>query len=836
MATASDMPWGSKDRPSLPLDAGPIPSITMAYGNLPLYFTKNAGEAPPQVRYLERGRGHATFFTDKGVVLALARANSALKATPRIKPLPKTASAKKTAIETLGLSFLGAEKSAAPTAEQPLPGRVNYFVGRDKAAWKTDILTYGALEYRNIYKNIDVRFYGSGGNLEHDIIVHPGGKPSVVRFGLYGACSISTESNGDLVISLEKGRLIQKKPRIYQVIGGRKVAIDGRYKVFARKDGTPAYGFEVASYDRTKDLVIDPVLMYSTYLGGISIDAGLGIAVDSTGAAYIAGYTISPDFPTVNPIQGFGGSAYTDAFVAKLSPAGDALVYSTYLGGSLSDYASDIAVDPTGAVYVSGSTLSTDYPLVSPIQSVHGGVVDVTITKLNPAGDAIVYSSFLGGSDEDWALGIDIDSTGAAYMTGYALSVDYPVINAVQPAFGGGLLDSFVTKISPSGTALVYSTYLGGSSGEHGNDIAVDQTGAVYVTGQTWSVDFPLVSQIQGTLAGGNDVYVTKIDATGSAIAYSTLLGGTGDDAGNAIVVDTAGAAYVAGETNSADFPTLNAAQGAYMGAGDGFVTKISPTGAAMEYSTYLGGSGIERAFGIGLDSTGSAFVTGQTLSADFPIVDPVQSVFGGSDDGFVTKLSTSGSLFLYSTFLGGADSDGGFALTTDTSGNTYVTGFSYSTDFPLVAALQGTNGGTADAFVAKISAAQVPVVSLLIRPDAASVAPGAGLGYTLMATNTTTTAQCFQYWEDVTLPDGTAYPPKGALRGPVNTCLDPGATLSRHLRHQVPASAVPGPYVLNAYLGTYPAVQESSDFNFTIGSVVLPVSRRGADSAGPLQ
>jgi hypothetical protein len=806
-----------------PRPGGTKEDLVASYGRLPLYFIENRGQAPAAVRYLERGAGHAIFFTESAVVLALSngRGPGPLERGGKTPPRPSTT---RTATETLGFSFIGARKDVSIIAADPLAGRVNYFRGSDKKAWQTDMPTYGSLVYRGIYSNIDIRFYGTNRDLEHDIIVHPGGDPGEVKFGIEGISGLELTRSGDLAMELGKGRVIQKKPYIYQIINGKKVRINGRHRILAKSGGALAYGFEVASYDRTADLVIDPVLVYSTYIGGASVDAGLGIAVDSTGAAYISGLTTSADFPLQNPIQGFGGFAYTDAFVAKMNPAGDALVYSTYLGGSFSDYGSDIAVDASGAVYISGSTSSTDYPLVSPIQAVHGGVVDVTVTKLNPAGDAIVYSTFLGGSDEDWALGMAIDSAGAAYLTGYALSVDFPVLNAVQPAHGGGLLDAFVAKISPSGTAIVYSTYLGGASGEHGNDIAVDATGAAYVTGQTWSADFPVVAPIQAALSGANDTYITKIDPAGASITYSTLLGGSGDDAGNAIAVDAAGAAYVAGDTGSADFPVLNAAQAAYGGAVDAFVTKIAPTGSAIEYSTFLGGGGLDRAYGLAIDTVGNAYVTGQTFSTDFPLVDPVQSVFGGNDDGFVTELGPGGALFVYSTFLGGTDSDNGFAITVDSSGQAHVTGFSYSSDFPLLGPFQGFNRGTADSFVTKISAASLPTVTLLIRAGATTITPGGKLVYTVTATNTTTTPQCFQYWENVTLPGGKTHPPTGELRGPLTSCLDAGSSLSRDLSHVIPRQAAPGTYVLNAYIGTtYPGVMQSSSLNFSIGAPVLP-------------
>jgi len=791
---------------SPPITEAQRASVIKSYARLPLYFTENKGQVNKEVKFTARGPGRTIFFTPKGLTLTLTQRAGNLRkdyqgGSGRIRSRDKPA----LVTESVSLAFSGALDDPKLIAKTPLPGHVNYFIGNNPSKWRTSVPTYRGITYENIYSGIDARFYGNNEALEYDIIVRPGASPEAIKLTCAGVRALGVKENGDLEIRLGHGGIIEKKPRIYQVVGGRKAEVEGSYRVFKGKDGDFSYGFDVASYDRTKDLIIDPVLIYSTYLGGISLDAGLGIAVDAEGAAYVTGYTLSPDFPVVAPLQRFGGNAYTDAFVTKINPAGDAIVYSTYIGGTNADYGSDIAVDTSGAVYITGSTFSLDYPLATPIQAVHGGVADVIITKLNSAGNSIVYSTFLGGSDEDWGLGIALDSTGAAYVTGYALSTDYPVFNALQPLFGGGFIDSFITKIDPTGTALVYSTYLGGNSGEHGNDIAVDATGAVYATGQTWSTDFPLGAPIQSALSGIDDAYVTKIDPTGSSFLFSTYLGGTGEDSGNSIALDASGAVYVAGYTSSTDFPVSpagSAIQG-YLGGGfDAFLTKIDALGASYLYSTYLGGSGIDKGFSIALDASGAAYVTGQTFSTDFPLVNAVQSLFGGMDDGFVLEVAPDGASLVYSTFLGGTDSDNGFAITGNGTGEAYVTGFTFSTDFPLLAPLAGFNGGTADAFITRLGPETLPAVSLLIRPDAPGAVRGTSFGYTINASNTTTTDQCFQYWENVTLPDGTTYPRSGFLTRPTNMCLAPGAVISDHHVRAIPVTAYAGTYVFNAFIG----------------------------------
>jgi hypothetical protein len=382
----------------------------------------------------------------------------------------------------------------------------------------------------------------------------------------------------------------------------------------------------------------------------------------------------------------------------------DPLIYSTYLGGSGDDYGSAIAVDNSGSAYVTGWTQSTNFPTMNPLQPAGAGLY-AFVAKLNPAGSALVYSTYLGGGADEGG-GIAVDNSGNAYVTGLTESTNFPTVNPLQQSFGG-VSDAFVAKLNATGSALVYSTYLGGSGIDNGTGIAVDSSHSAYVTGYTFSADFPTMNPLQPTPGGGGygDAFVAKLNPAGSALVYSTYLGGSGEDLGYGIAVDSSGNAYITGYTASTDFPTISPLQPIYGGASDAFVAKLNSAGSALVYSTFLGGSGYDEGIGIAVDSSGNAYVTGATGSTDFPTMNPLQPIYGGDGDAFVAKLNPSGSAFVYSTYLGGSGPDQGSGVAVDTAGNAYVTGGTASTDFPTMYPFQPTNGGS-NAFVAMLNPA----------------------------------------------------------------------------------------------------------------------------------
>lgn len=680
--------------------------IVENYGKLPLTFEANQGQTDSHVKFLSRGSGYALFLTGDEAVISM-RGGEAKPSTSHVGKLhPKAVVSKNSAV--LRMKLVKANRTAKVIGADELPGKSNYFIGNDPKKWRNNVPTYAKVKYEGVYSGIDLVYYGNQRQLEYDFVVAPGADPRRIRFDVLGAKSISQDAHGDLLLRTSAGEVRWQKPVVYQEKDGVRQEIDGNYVV---KHGHRV-AFAVAGYDSKRPLVIDPVLGYSTYLGGSGTDAGAGVAVDSSGNAYVTGYTGSTDFPTMNPLQPNNGGYY-NAFVAKISSSGSAFVYSTYLGGSQSDFGQDIAVDNSGNAYVTGFTDSPNFPTMNALQQTYGGNGDGFVAKLNPFGSALVYSTYLGGSEYDSAEGIAVDSSGGVYLVGNTQSTNFPTMNAIQPANGGGIYDVFVARLNPTGSTLVYSTYLGGSGLDISQNVAVDSSGDAYLTGYTTSADFPVTPEaFQTSCNGGSncsadgDAFVTELNSTGSALVYSTYLGGNAEDGGAGIAVNSSGNAYVSGYTQSTNFPTTNPFQSTYGGGfTDAFVAQLNPTGSALVYSTYLGGSGGDEGHDIAVDSSGNAYVTGLTDSPDFPTLNPVQAANGGGQDAFVTKLSPTGSALMFSTYLGGNGADSGSRLAVDSAANAYVIGLTSSTNFPTMNSLQPVNGGGLyDAFVTQLS------------------------------------------------------------------------------------------------------------------------------------
>jgi hypothetical protein len=664
-----------------------------ALGDLPLAFERDAGLQGPRVDFLSRTPEGTAFIGSSGATLAIPDGRRT---------------------EALRLSLIGAAQAQAQPLER-LSGTVNELVGSDLSAHRTGLATFERVRYSGVYPGTAVDWYGKRGELEYDFRVAPGADPAQIAIGLRGAEHARVAANGDLLIDVGGTTVRQRAPLAYQQSGGERHRVAAAFAL----EGN-SVRFELGRYDSTRTLVIDPlVLTYSTYLGGDNRDIGLGIAVDANGSAYVAGAVNSSDFNTVNQIQ--GDQPDWDGFIAKLNPAGNALEYSTYLGGNggfqISDRVDAIAVDSTGAAYVTGETSAPDFPPLNPIQGDQPGI-DAFVTKLTPAG-ALAYSTYLGGTGNDKGYDIALDSSGAAYVTGETQDGDgtqpnaFPLVNSITPAGAAnrGGVDLFVTKVNAAGSAFSYSSVLGGGGGvdngsSAGEGIAVDSSGAAYVTGQTSTAFFPTVGPVEGD-STGIDAVALKIVPAGNSLAYSTYVGGNVADFGHDIAIDSAGSAYVAGQTTSTDFDAVNAIQGDPGDASDdAFVFKLNPAGSALAYSTYLGGNGSDRGLGIAVDSGGSAYVAGeQGSSSGFPFVDPYEGDTPGTTDAFVSKLTPAGSALAYSTSLGGNGSDVATDIALDSSSNAYVTGETNSSDFDTVGPIPGEsfNGG-GDVFVSKLS------------------------------------------------------------------------------------------------------------------------------------
>jgi len=690
------------------------------YGKLPLNFEVNQGQADAQVKFLARGQGYSLFLTPAEAVLSLKKSQAQARISP---PSTKSSVASETAGTVLRMQLAGASPAPKVAGKGPLPGRVNYLIGKDPSRWHTQVPTYAKVAYENVYPGVDLVYYGNQGKLEYDFVVAPGADPHAIKLAFKGASHIEVSPAGELVLHTANGDIRMHKPVIYQEVQGVRKPISGSYEL---KEGQTV-GFQVAAYDADIPLVIDPVLVYSTYLGGSRGDTGNDIAVDQRGQAYVAGFTNSTDFPTRNALQPVlkgepGDENNVDAFVAKLTADGSALVYSTYLGGDEDETGDGIAVDRRGQAIVTGYTRSTDFPTHNAFQPTPGseravpGVErtdrsdrDTFVAQLTADGSAFVYSTYLGGSEEELVHDIAVDRQGQAIVTGYTRSTDYPVMNAFQPTYGGGFIDGFVTQLTADGRALRYSTYLGGSNDDNSWGVAVDLLGRISVTGSTSSSNFPTRNALQPTLrpdqsgGSGSDAFVTQFTANGRELRYSTYLGGSGGDGGLSIAADLLGQVYVTGGTSSADFPTKNAFQPAFGGGreGDAFVAKLTANGRALAYSTYLGGSNDDSGSGIAVDLRGQASVAGGTQSPDFPTKDALQPTLHGDVDSFVTQFAASGRALRYSTYLGARTS--GAAIAVDLLGRAYVAGGTGSAEFPTVNALQPTLGGNGDAFVLKI-------------------------------------------------------------------------------------------------------------------------------------
>jgi hypothetical protein len=773
-----------------------------SYGKLPLSFEINQGQTDSQVKFISRGSGYSLFLTGNEAVLALrkpvqrakgkwqmakgvaqgspfnpaafagmgsADLSSRSAAFPGLLRSPaagwetksRTADPKagsalqglqdeSRAPAVLRMKLVGADPQARVTGLEQLPGKSNYFIGNDPKKWRTNVPTYAKVKYASVYPGVDLVYYGNQGKLEHDFVVSPGADPAAITLELQtGESKIQNpeskiDKDGDLVVGTNDGEVIFHKPVVYQPTtynelrttnGGGRDLVEGRYVL----RGDHQIAFQLADYDLRRPVVIDPVLAYSTYLGGSGYDAGGGIAVDASGNAYVTGCTNGSDFPaTPGAFQttyqsGGGGFVCGDAFVTKLNAAGSTLLYSTFLGGSDGASGGDqggygIAVDASGNAYVTGSTPNSDFPTTpGAFQTTYrggpcGACGNAFVTKLSATGSVLLYSTFLGGTSWDWGNGIAVDAAGNAYMTGFAQSRDFPTTpGAFQTTNHSGNANAFVSKLNATGSALLYSTFLGGTTWDWGNGVALDASDYAYVAGCAESSNFPTTpGAFQTAYAGGDgvvwdncgDAFVTKLSADGSALVYSTYLGGSNNDTGSGIAVDALGSADVTGWTVSPNFPTT---PGAFQASGNGgaFVSKLNAAGSALVYSTYLGGSGGAGGSGIAVDASGNACVTGSAGSGFPTTPDAFQTVSAGGKDAFVSKLNATGSALLYSTYLGGSGDDSGSGIALDGSGNAYVTGTS-SSDFPVTSgAFQTTFGGWKDAFVAKFSFIAAPALTL---------------------------------------------------------------------------------------------------------------------------
>lgn len=721
------------------------PGVVPNYGKLPLSFEANQGQTDPQVRFTSRGNGYSLFLTDSAAVLDLSKPASGRASGQQPGTDGKGSAAERSAQkgDVIRMELVGADPKAHVEGTEPLPGKANYFVGNDPARWHTDVPTYAKVRYASVYPGVDLVYYGNQRQLEYDFVVAPGADPSKVRLHFEGAKRLALTPSGDLEVIGHNGQIAFHKPVIYQTIDGGRRDVAGKF-MLSNKDQVQ---FALGGYDRERALVIDPVLTYSTYFGSLS--SSYSVAVDTQGNAYIAGSAGPGQFPTVT--GSYNTSQYSCcAFVTKFNPSGSALVYADFFGGASFPYiygdpdtVSAIAVNSSGEVYATGFAYSTDFPVTNgAFQSVNNAGANRSsnafVVKINSSGSALLYATYLGGSTSSAGNAIAIDGSGNAYIAGGTLDLDFPFTSGsfqtVNLAHAGGYVTGFVAKLGATGTSLGYATYLGGSNLTRPNGIAVDGTGNVYIAGNTVSTDFPVTSGAFQTtdyppsnVGGGinrlsTTAFVTKLNPSGTNEVYSTYLGGNGgtwgisSDQANAIAVDGSGNAYVAGSTQSTDFPiTAGAIQTSIPSTnilGCSFVSKLNSDGSALAYSTYLAGGYQDFANGIVVDSLGDAYVVGGTWSQDFPVTPGALQVNANalsSEDGFVSELNPNGTQLIYSTYLGGGNLDYANKAALDAGGNLYVTGEAASTDFPVTSSayLRTWGGSGFTGFLTKLALSQ---------------------------------------------------------------------------------------------------------------------------------
>lgn len=667
-------------------------AVNEARRRMPLSFEPNRGQAQADVKFVGRGDGFALLLKPNEAVLSLhkrrlALAGGAAAATPNDESL---------ASHLLSMKLEGANSTPLISGEEQQQVRANYFIGNDPAKWLRDVETFSRVSYSGLYRGVDLTFYGNQQQLEYDFTVAPGADPREIRLRFEGADDLELNSEGALILHTAAGAVRHDPPVAYQESNGSRLDVPAAFKRL--DDG--AVGFEVGSYDPARPLVIDPVLVYSTYLGGNAADSCRGIVVDSSGNAFLVGDSFSSNFLRN------ASATNSDVFIGKLNKNGLLLTY-TFFGGSKNDSATGLAVDSSGNLYLCGATESPDFPIFNSVGSSLLGASDAFVVKLTPPGDQFFYSSLVGGSGTESGVTIAGDSAGNAYITGRTSSLDFPIVGPIQPVYGGGDSDAFVAKLAPDGKVLTYSTLFGGSGTENvlgRSGISVDASGNAYVTGDTQSTNFPTRNALRLAKNGSastSDGFVAKINPTGSDFVYSTYFGGSDDDSCLAIANDQAGNAYVTGRTKSTSF-TGSSSTRASTATTDAFVAKLNPTGSAISYLTFIGAAfSDESGNAIAVDSAGNAVMAGAAGDGT-ATVNSIQSFSRGSGDAFVAKLGPVGTV-TFSSYLGGSNEDTALAVGLAVDGVIYITGVTDSTDFPTVSPLVHNNSGQRDIFIAMI-------------------------------------------------------------------------------------------------------------------------------------
>jgi subtilase family serine protease len=799
----------------------------------PLRFEANEGQADGRADYVARGAGYRIFLTRPGAVVVLQAPAAAIR--PQ-RWAPRTAGAEGPRA-ILTMSPVGAQPEPSGVGEGAA-GTSSYLLGSDPSRWRRNVPAWSRVRYPAVYPGVDLVYYGNHRRLEYDFVVHPGADPSVIRVAIAGraegqpAPGMLVDPEGGVTLRTGAGQIHLRRPFLYQEIDGARRPVSGAYRLVTAptaRDGEvrAEVGFAVGAYDPAHPLVIDPVVDYSTYLGGTGNDAALALAVDGAGNAHVAGYTESLDFPA----DASRRQAGTEAFVARLDPTGTRLLSATYLGGGGTDVATGVAVDASGAVYLSGYTDSLDFPVVGGYQVGPRGGFDAFVARLAPDGTALAYSSYLGGAADDFAFAVATDGAGHLFLAGATASTDYPRLNSVQGDRQG--TDAIVSKVDTTATgpsSLVYSSYFGGGGADEAHAIAVDAAGVAYVAGWSDSTNLAKVNAYQSDRAG-RDAFVAALPATGAPLLYATYLGGNGADAAFGLALDPVGRLHVTGTTDSTNFPLVNPGRTVPAGT-DAFLAVLDPRlagVATLVASTYLGGAGADAGVAVAVDAEGHALVAGSTASADLSTVNPIHGPRGGTD-AFVLKLdpfAAGGARLLFSSYLGGTGDDHAHAVATDAAGALWAAGVTVSSDFPVVGGLGRVAAGFEDAFVTRLSSLDTGGPDLVA--SAVSVSPsGLAAGATATVTDTTSndgqapaaaTTTRFYLSIDQFLDGADVL--LGARAVPV---LAPAESSTGTTTLIIPAGTQPGRYYVIANADGEEAAWESDETNNTSVSAAVAV------------
>lgn len=638
------------------------------------YFEANRGQADGSIAFVARGLGYNVLLQRNGSAVYRVRGSDEEK-------------------PAVSVEFSGGKAPEGIAGEQALDSVTNYYSGRDGCL--TAIPHFQRVRFRGIYPGIDLVWRSRGTDLEYEFLAGAGADPSRIRVRFGGVRSISVDEQGNLIVETPFGKIEHRHPTAWQEVAGRRREVE----IAVRLEGTTA-GFQLGPYDRHRPLWIDPVIAYSTYVGGAGYDAGYAITTDGAGGVYVTGTTASISFPA----QGSSVNSNNNAFVMKFSESGD-LIYTTVLAGDGNSSGQAIAADSSGNVYIAGTTEAGNFPATPGAwQTVFGGVADAFAAKLNSGGN-LIYATYIGGLGQEAGTGIAIDPSGNAYVSGYTSSLFPTTPGAAQTLYAGGFADAFVVKLNTSGSAAVYSTLLGGAGNDEAQAIVVDAAGNACIAGYTDSPNLPVYAAWQPFSGGEGDALIACLNATGSSWTMVSYLGGSNLDQAYALASDASGNLYVAGTTYSSDFPvTAGVVQPANAGSYDAFIAKLSAGGSTLVYATYLGGNSSDAATTIAVGSTSDVWIGGYTDSTTFPLSSAWQSVAGGSFDGFISHLSSDATVLLSSSLLGGSGDDRVLGISLDPNGLVYATGSTLSANFPVTpGAMQDAAPAGMNAFLANI-------------------------------------------------------------------------------------------------------------------------------------